>query len=299
MIKTILASCLLFINCGGTKTVDKPSIQHQELRNLVDVIQPQLLWYQGSPVGDRKNNINGDANGDVGDSIFDISLTILLGNIGDINYLANTFNTEGQPFRAPSYVDKTKSDSYSRDQMTGMVASAAKTKNLTYLLKLKNYIDRTGKLCPEATGNKCEVTPIMDMLMKDTLGLPVTKVERWVNDDAMYLEAKTVPANYRAMLLAYQLFIKIEQGKVSQANRNAAKVLTQRIPLNLMFRTLDATMNGKGYELIIKDITFCLKGFKKAGSFYMFNVGNYVCGNPNETHNYWDIIALARYILAK
>jgi hypothetical protein len=295
MIKLLLAM-LIVVGCGGTKAVPKPNLVHQELFNLTENIERQLYWCEGVPTGSRKNNITLQPHCDNGDASYFFGLTILLGNIGDVNNYANFFNANGQPFRAPSYVDKSTENSFSRDQLTGMLAAATKTKNITYLLKLKNYVDRTGKLCPDAVDNRCDITPNMHVLMSDTLGIPVTKVERWATDDGMVAEAHTIPGNYRSMLLAYQLFVKIEQGKVSQANKNAAIILEDRFPKNLMFRVLNATMNKKSFDTIITDMIACMKVFKEPGENPFFSRGDAVCGIPGETYLYWDLIALSHYI---
>jgi len=289
----IVITLLIATACNGTQETPKPYIKHAELFTLTETVEKQLYWCDGIPTGNRKNNIDGREHCDNGDGAYDLGLSILLGNIGDVNNFANFFNEQGQPFRAPSYVNKSTSNSFSRDQLTGFIAGATKTKNLTYLLKLKNYIDKNSKLCPDATDNRCDLNPAMYVLMTDALGLPVTKFERGLTDDSLFLDSQIVPGNYRAMLLAYQLFIKIEQGKVSQANKNAAASLSIRFPNNLMFKTLDAVMNKKSYDPIISGLITCLQEFKQIGGFYIFNRGNFACGNDA---NYWDIVALSHYV---
>jgi hypothetical protein len=137
----------------------------------------------------------------------------------------------------------------------------------------------------------------VEVIVKDTLGIKVGWFDRIVSDEGISIAAMTVSGNYQAKLVAYELAIKIAQGKVTSRNQFAAAKLASRFPNNIFYQIIDKRINGGSQEEFDKlgnKLIECMTAWTEPGNSDITLSGNNQCIANSHGH---DLIALANYLL--
>lgn len=292
----------LLLSCGQEKTPVYPDVISNDLHEQISRITPLLLWCDGQATSIRNNNIDGRPNCDTGDGASESGFLTLVGNFLQENdmftALSSSINSNNQPFRSPSYVDKDLENSFSRDQLLGFIeATYAGLSPQSGLSRITDYVRRTGKLCSNATDSRCDMSDSMWILVKDALGEAVSDVERWKDETVLNAEASTVPLNYQANLVSRKIFLKAIGNKLTQGYAHAAMLLNKRAPSNLWIKTVFFVTNRgtkSDFDNIAKDLTECLKLYNKPGLHWAWNQGDTKC--PQDTVGH-EQVALGHFLL--
>ncbi|MBF0364124.1 MAG: hypothetical protein HQK50_01050 [Oligoflexia bacterium] len=296
-------SLVLTFNLFATPTsVSLPHVKNTELREQINRMLPKLLWCDGQATGPAANNVDGRPNCDVGDAASESGHLTLVGqfpNVQEIfSALKKSFAADDQPFRAPSYVGRDARDAFSRDQTLGMIeATVAGFPYEDGLARIERYYNRTGKLCPESSDNRCIMTPTMWIYFKDLSRRLVSKRERVLDEQMLNIEAGVNPLNYRSYLVSRQIFIKARMGKLTDAYAGAMKNLYTRAPNNMWFRTVYHVTNGGSdvdFEKIAESLVSCMKQWHEPGLEFLWNEGNVECVQGTYGH---ELVALAYFLL--
>jgi hypothetical protein len=284
---------LLLSACGSAVTPAKPTADYPELRAQVERVEPMLLWCDGGVAFPRKNNVTKQPMCDVGDSVSTTGAVLLLGGIGDFSVINRSIEADGRPWRHPSYVKRDTNNSFSRDQLLGVLEATVATKNKAPLKRLLGYISRTGKLCPDATDGKCDYTDSVKVLAKDVMGEKVSKLDRAKDELTILAEAHVTKADYTSYLVARKLFLHYRTKTTSAGYTKAVDVLKSRFPNSLHIRTLYAVYHGKSLKSIANDLTACLAKWQKPGLDWFGNELNGCTGREQGA----ELVALSKTLL--
>jgi hypothetical protein len=289
--RTIILS-LLLLSCGQLD-VKKPAVNSPELQEQIERMTPLLLWCEGAPAFPRKNNITGQPNCDVGDSVSTGGAVYSLGGIGDVAAIERAMEPNGRLWRHASYVRRDTSNSLSRDAEIGFYEAMEASKNFTLLRRHLRYTKSIGKLCPDATDNRCDITPGVAILARYVLGESVSMIERSQDASTILVEAHTAPPTYRAYLIARKLRLVYITGNADKYYEQAAKVLYSRFPKSMYIRVVHSLYTNGGFNGVVKDLTKCMKEWKKPGMDWFGNAIDNVCtGN----HQGSDLQSLAIFL---
>ncbi|MBF0299483.1 MAG: hypothetical protein HQK51_12230 [Oligoflexia bacterium] len=285
-------------------SVSIPKVDNQELQQQINRISPNLLWCDGQATGTDSNNVDHRPNCDVGDAASESGHFTLVGQFsneeGIFNAMRNSFGLDDQPFRAPSYVGKDSSNEFSRDQTLGFIeATVAGLPYSEGLERIERYYNRNGSLCPNASDNRCVLTPSMWIYFKDLSGRNVTQLERFLDEQMLNLEASENPLNYRSYLVSRQVFLKAMMGKLTSSYAQAMKTLYKRAPKNLWFRTVYHVTNGgtnTDFENVAKSLVECMKTWNQPGTTFLWSEGNVECTQGLYGH---ELVSLGHFLLGK
>jgi hypothetical protein len=144
---------------------------------------------------------------------------------------------DGQLHRAPNRNDT--DNTASRDQLFGFMA-AQLSKELRWL-DVKRRIKSTGRICQNATDNRCELTPVTLALMGFThahLGY-VRDPTMWFNGQlfgkTLLTQSISVPTGYQLNLVAEAAYIAWQTGYEDRVSYEAARNVYLRQPGNPWF----------------------------------------------------------------
>jgi len=207
-----------------------------------------------------------------------------------------SIDASGRPWRAPDRVGKQPTDSFSRDGFLGLLESTVAMSDKGPLTRVWVYVKRTGKLCPDATDGRCDVTPSVSILAREVLGEGVSAAERVADEATVNGEAVAAPGNYRAYLVARKVHLKARLGRLTQGYCHAIVVLRSRFPENVFFRAVDAECGRGRWEAVGEALTRCLGAWKNPGSEWTWNAGNSECIATSQGH---ELISMAKYLLRR
>lgn len=285
---------LILASCGAAVTPAKPEKDYPLLRAQVERVEPFLLWCDGGVAFPRKNNVTKQPMCDVGDSVSTTGAVLLLGGIGDFSVIDRSIEANGRPWRHPSYVGRDTNNSFSRDAFIGAMEATFASKKFAPLKRLQGYISRTGKLCPDATDNKCDLTPSVKTLLKYVTGQKVGFAERELDENTILAEAHTAPASYRAYLIARKLRLIYITGNATAGYGKSVTVLHSRFPNSFYVRMLHAMYFGKSFDSLASDLTDCLSRWEKPGKDWFGDAMEKGC---TDKHQGVDLVALSKYLL--
>lgn len=287
---------LLLISCGSPKEPALPAVESAPLKAAIERVEPLLLWCDGAVAFPRKNNITKQPMCDVGDSLSTTGAVLALGGIGDFSVIERSIEADGRAWRHPSYVGRDKSNSLSRDQYIGVLEATFATRNFGPLNRLEGYISRTGKLCPDATDNRCDVTPGVKLLSKFVRKAKFTALERELDENVMLTEAASSPAGYRVYLVARKLMLIYRTGNATGGYTKSVRLLYKRFPKSLYIRVLHSLYVGDSFNGSAKDLTACLNGWQKTGLDWFGDGMEVVCPAGSQGA---ELVALSKFILSK
>jgi hypothetical protein len=290
-----LLPLLILISCGTKEIAPaKPRADYPELRAQVERVEPQLLWCDGGVAFPRKNNVTKQPLCDVGDSVSTTGAVYGLGKIGNFSIIDHSIETDGRPWRHPSYVNRDTNNSFSRDAFIGAMEATFASKKFAPLKRLQSYVSRTGKLCPDATDNKCDLTPSVKTLLKYVTGQKVGVVERELDENTILAEVHTAPPGYRAYLTARKLRLIHITGHSTAGYGKSVTVLNSRFPNSFYVRILYAMYFGKSFDTIAKDLAECLSRWEKTGKDWF---GDAIEKGCTDKHHGADLVSLGKYLL--
>lgn len=291
---------LLIISCSKSVN-DKPSIKSPDLVSEIERISDKLYWCDGEASGNRKNNIDGRPNCDVGDAPGENGFLAMVGNFNKepiFEALRNSFGIDGQPFRAPSYVDKHDNNEFSRDHFMGFLfATVAGLPREQGIDRVWDYYRRTGSLCRFPDDNRCKVTTTVNIFRKHVLGEHVSGVEKIIEAAEIKITAETVPLTYQAQLLANRIFVMAKLGKLTTTMAAAAKRLHEREPRHIWWHIVSLiTNNGDKaeFEAVGKKLASCMQNWKQPGADWAWSEPYTNCTNVYGH----ELIAVAQYLLS-
>lgn len=285
---------ILFSSCGAQIASHAPQKDYPALRAQVERVEPLLLWCDGGVAFPRKNNITKQPLCDVGDSVSTTGAVLLFGGIGDFSVIDRSIEANGRPWRHPSYVQRDTNNSFSRDQFLGVLEATVASKNKAPLKRLLGYVSRTGKLCPDATDNKCDLTPSVQTLLKYVTGQKVVVLERELDENTILAEVHTAPIGYRVYLTARKLRLIHVTGHSTAGYGKSVSVLHSRFPNSFYIRILNAMYFGKSFDPIANDLTACLERWQVTGKDWFGDALEKGC---TDKHQGADLVSMARYLL--
>lgn len=274
---------LLLLSCGGRDTTAALDIKSLLKKELIRV-EPLLLTCYGTPAKARKNNKTGEPNCEVGDSVTDAGFATLYGRFDYKTGLYNSLSEDGRPWRNPSYRDVDLDNSFSRDQLLGIIEYTVSTKDTIPLKNIMTYVKRTGKLCPDANDNKCDMTQSMQVLVDLALGEDINVGEDLLDMATLAAEA-TGTDGYQAFLVGRKVMLHKILGR--EGYNVAANTLYHRFPNNAFFAMV-AGDNKRASELIL----VCLRAFKEPGSV----VASHYPSCPAITYGH-DVVSVGRWLI--
>ena len=144
---------------------------------------------------------------------------------------------DGQLHRAPNRNDK--DNTASRDQLFGFMAAQLHGENRW--LDVKRFIKDNGRICNDATDNRCDLTPVSLALLGFTHAhLGYTRdATMWFNGQifgkTLLTQSITVPTGYQLNLVAEAAYIAWKTGFEDRVSYEAARNVYLRQPGNPWF----------------------------------------------------------------
>jgi hypothetical protein len=300
--KIIVIILVILAACSKRSMPTLPQVENQQLIEQINRVTPLLYWCDGQASGSGSNNVDHRLHCDVGDGAAESGFLTLVGAFDKeqeiFNSLKLSFNSEDRPFRAPSYVDKDTVNTFSRDQLLGFMQATVAGLPKEYLKKILDYNSKTGAMCPESQA--CLITPGLKIISKYILRENVTDIEKITEAAEVKIESITVPMNYRADLVMKRIFLMAKLDKLNTTHAKAAKLIYDRAPLNLWFKTVYGITNNQPKEFfnsIANSLTECLAQWTEPGTDWTFSKGNTECFNrPPGVYGH-ELIALAHLLL--
>jgi hypothetical protein len=245
---------LLIVSCGAPK--EQPRIKdYPALRAQVERVEPLLAWTCDGMIPARKADFpcikEGDGVSVLGRWIFDT------GDKAKMPAILLSVGVDGkEPKRNPARQGIDESNSFSRDQLLGLLEASLSTGNRAGLLSVMRYVQATGHLC--IGDDRCNLTDSTRLLVNEVLGKKPSKVERAKDELTIAGEAATVPPNYRAYLVARKLLLHYKLG-TTKGYRHSAAVLRKRFPSSAFIQLVDALSSGKSLDPVAAEVTRCLE----------------------------------------
>lgn len=293
----IITSILIFGACGSAKKVEptKPVITlHEQLQTEIDRIKPNLNWCKGFAINSDPVKCN------TGDSHYRTGQLFLIGAFPEqkeaaFASYAQSIDEDGRPWRGPAK-DETP-NSYSRDQTLGLTMATLGGLDKRILEKVYGYYQRTGKICPDSQSDACRMTPGLEVIIRDTLGLEVNNSQRNVGDAQILADAHIATPNYRSALIMQSVMVKAVQRQLNTTHAAAIKVILNKIPNNLYAQTVYLVAH-KGtpqqFQEVAVKLLSCLKTTIGGGIHAMWEQGDREC---REDIYGQEVIALAQFLM--
>ena len=284
----------IFLGCGkstGQSTLSEMSVRDQ-LRIEIDRIKPKLLWCEGGPADTRANELTGQANCGLGDSVSIAGFASLYGHMDFFPYLWSTIDVEsGQPFRFPSARSSGDLvDGYSRDQFLGLALDAFARQNGNLLRLVRDYArGHSWQLCDPDSDARCYVTLIMRYAARDALGETLSNSERALDVFTVRKQAEFAPIGYQLFLNTLNAHLHVLSGHPEY--QDAINTAARRMPSNLFYAALT------GQDISDRLLT-CLQKWSAPGLHHTFwSEQNTECEERAEGSIGWELVSLGEYIL--
>lgn len=250
MKKTLVLLGLL-IACGRkAPQQDEPKTRDQLLNERIQKVEANL------PYCDYPNNFRGVSKGncDDGDIMMYSGLLCLSGEeIGHQTVLRSVDET-GRAWRSPRRINnEPEGNSFSRDMLSGMLGCIIKHKDKELAQRFWAYTQSIGgKLCPDATDNKCTMLPTTLGLLKQVwtyIGLEPTTAMKLggVIDDIGLLAQSQTRDGYELDLSVIHIFLRQRMDTYNSVLKKAAQIASERQPENPWF---ELVYNGKTEKFI-------------------------------------------------
>jgi len=285
----MLGMLWLLNSCGIQETKPSiPQIVSERLQAQITRMTSLLAWTCDGAAPARRPNIECIVEGD---AVSMTGWTLLYGNLGSWSLIEKSIGEDGRPWRNPKRVGGTDMNSFSRDQLLGLLeGSAAHTSDS--LKSAMRYIERTGRLCPG--DDRCNLTGGVLELVKILLKTPISQAEKTVNDWTIQTEANTVPPGYQAHLVSRKIMLHAHLGTLTTGHAKAAAVLARRFPHSLFLRTAHAVANHKEFLPIAEDLATCMESWESPGNAWIGEEIERGCQKNSYGHEY---VSLAKFLL--
>lgn len=279
-----LAVLLLLAACGSPKRdAHEVTSPEQELRDAALSVQQRLHWGCGLPA-EVNNPCSGDGVSMAGRWLIDGGFDAPVWQA-----IKDSIDSDGRLWRNPQR-PSFNGNSSSRDQLIGLVEATLSSKDTEPLRRVQAYF-RAHRLCPG--DNRCDVTPSVALLVKETLGSKASIAERIQDETTINAEAASVPATYQAYLVMRKLNIHHILGNNTPSYRHAAMLLKRRFPNHLFARYVDILMNGGEKDSVAIPLTTCLIQWKGPGNKWWGDAFD-GCASSSQGH---ELVALAQALL--
>ena len=293
-LSTIFSSAALLSSCAVSPN---PIVVDQtlkaDLQSEINRISPDLLYCDGMTTGTHKNNIDGRLKCDTGDGMYRQGWAIGIGAHGDFQSIMNSISEDGRPWRSPSYVNKDKSDSFSRDQLLGFLLATAKTGNTEPLAKVYKYFKANNyKMCKPDTDGKCNITDFFHVTMAKLLGEKVNPLSVTAITRTMLIEAKVVTSGYTTTLIADKIYLLSLLGYSDTNMMEAATKIHSNYPSNIWYNTVYhlTTLQNSDFNKPAAQLLACMKQWKTPGNDWAWNTETNHC----TTSTGHELVALAK-----
>jgi hypothetical protein len=211
-----------------------------------------------------KNGILCKADGDDGDALLFAALRFVSGShqyTDDLDAIKSCQDETGRFWRSPSRKGIDKVNSFSRDMALGVIIMAAGTIGSSFdasFIKWCRYLNKKGKLCPDATDSRGRITPAIWWLIacvNSKMAPSHYSLTRFLLKPYLWISAATAPAGYQRHLVAVMLFVLIliqeNRGCVGLTHAIAGELVDKEIN-NPFFQWLRG--NDEDARLILKSI---------------------------------------------
>jgi hypothetical protein len=246
--KAILLALILFITACGSSSPHATLSPSQQAQERVSLIRS---W---SPLC---NNYISKGDCDQGDVMAFAGYLCLAGERTGCNTAKDSFGVDGKGWRNPKHESLGDGNSFSRDMLLGALYYFAATKDTQTEANFRSYVKSTGKLCDDATDNRCEMTPGMWGLWGEVakyIGNEPTdtmKLNMLVDDKQIYLQSLTSPAGYQRELVAMEIILRRYMSKNSNLLEWASNELYKKEKGNPLFEYLEKGKTDKFWELFM------------------------------------------------
>lgn len=262
--KAVLVIIISFLLACGAK--EKPPVSTEgveDLRERVSAALPGIVsWlpyckYSEDFKGVSKRGCvpEGDGHGD-GDVMAYAGYLCMIGQEIGCETVRRSFSADGRAWRSPGRVNVDTVDSWSRDMLIGLMSYLVATKDVEIAKAWWAYVEaNNGKICPDATDGRCDLTPNTRGLISDVwkyLGLPRTASMlngAFWDDTFLKAQANLADTGYQLELVAIQIYIKQRLDGYNTILKEAAEALVRRQPNNPFFEFLYRGQTRRFYEL--------------------------------------------------
>jgi hypothetical protein len=297
--RLLVASSALLFACASKSNPTLPQVLSTELAQEIARIEPQLLWCFGVPAIERIDAVTGREHCDVGDGMSTIGHAMLYGRMGSFDTISASISPDGRPWRNPGYVNNSnQANSFSRDQLIGLIEATQAVGVVEPLARVWEYFKRTGKLCPDADNNRCDMTDSVSILVRDAIGHPVTSKERAKDEIVVNTEAMTSPAGYQLYLVSRKIMLKAFTGHLTTSYAHSASVLHSRFPSNIWFDVVDRVANHgtpAEFDGIATRLVECMRAWSGPGTEWTWHT-NDGCTAQAQGH---ELVAGGRFLLGR
>lgn len=280
---------LLLISCAQAEEPTRPVVVSARLKNQIERMSPLLAYTCDSMAPARSQGVECNTEGDA------VSMTgwsLLYGGLGAWQLIPDSVDENGRPWRNPDRVGGTDPNSFSRDQILGLLEATVASGDTNTLRAVVGYLQRQGRLCPG--DDRCNITGSIIELWRLVLGEEVSKSERAVNGWTTELEAATVPAGYQAHLVSRKIMLHAELGTLTSSYTKSAATLVRRFPKSLFLRVTNAVANGGDFIAIADDLAACMESWQGPGNAWIGEEIERGCQTLSYGHEY---VSLAKYLL--
>lgn len=168
-------------------------------------------------------------------------------------------DTKGQFWRAPQRVGKDTSDSFSRDMALGVLGYLLVKKDTQAAnLWLQAIRKNGGKLCTDATDNRCYFTPgfwnLFGLVWNNLSLTPSDEMKQDFiqNDSLQQMQGAVTPLGFELHLVAVNVLLRKFMKASNTTLQETAKTLFTRQPLNPFFGYLHEGNTKKVRDLLLQ-----------------------------------------------
>lgn len=229
--------CLVFIlGCGSSHTRVPPVALSAQVQERVRAIESWLPTCNGYIS-------KGDC--DQGDAMAFAGYLCLAGDEVGCRTAHDSFGLDGRGWRNPKHEPLGDGNSFSRDMLLGALYYFAAPKDTQTEANLRAYVRATGRLCDDATDNRCEMTPGMWGLWGEVaryIGNEPTdtmKANMLIDDKQIYLQSLTSPAGYQRELVAMEILLRRHMSRDSRLLQWASAELFKKNADNPLYEMLE------------------------------------------------------------
>lgn len=152
----------------------------------------------------------------------------------------NSQSSDGRVWRSPRRVLKDTKNSFSRDMSLGVLLYAVQSKDVAYFSRWRDYTNSIHRLCPDATDNRCQITPRMRrtyVMVEEFLKHAEVKEQLSDHYDLLISAGMNQPG-YTLHLVGVHIYLRFLFGHNGETLQRAARSLYNRQPKNLFFAYL-------------------------------------------------------------
>jgi hypothetical protein len=280
---------LLILACGKQAAPSVPAVVSERLSAQIERMTPLLAWTCDGRFPASRQDVDCYREGD---AVSMTGWTLLYGKMGEWSAISESIDANGRPWRNPSRVGLDDANSFSRDQLLGLLEGTLASGDRARLQHVVRWVQETGRLCPG--DDRCNITGSLIELWQLVLDKKVSAAERAVNGWTTEVEAMGVPAGYQTHLVARKIMLHAQLGTLTESYTRAAATLRRRFPASLFVRTVDAVANGGDFVSIADDLATCMQRWEGPGNAWIGEEIERGCQIRSYGHEY---VSLAKFLL--